>query len=105
MRPSGGKRRARFILPGLYLALAVYVWVDFALAARDGLANAGLFAVTLPVTLVGLAIDAAIGSKSFSVLPDAGSYVVSHALYYVPAVAITAALFWLLGRKIDRRGT
>ncbi len=103
MIPGGGKRRARFILPGLYLALALYVWIDFTRIARDGLANVGLFLVTAPVTAVGLLIDWIIGSKRFALLPDGFGYLGNHALYYVPAVAVTAALLWLLGRKIDRR--
>ena len=103
MIPGGGKRRARFILTGLYLALALYVWVDFTGIARDGLANVGLFLVTAPVTAVGLLIDWIIGSKNFALLPDGFGYLGNHALYYVPAVAVTAALVWLIGRKIDRR--
>ena len=103
MRPGPGRRRAHFILPGLYLALALYVWVDFATAARDGLANVGLFAVTLPVTIVGLLVDAIAGSKAFLLLPDGFGYLGNHALYYVPAVALTTALLWWLGRAIDRR--
>ncbi len=103
IRPGAGKRRARFVLPGLYLALALYIWVDFATAARDGLANVGLFLVTAPVALVGLAIDRLIGSRTFSLLPGGFSYLVNHALYFVPAAAATAGLVYLLGRKIDRR--
>ncbi len=48
MIPAPGKRRARFILPGLYLALALYGWLDFVANAHDGLANLGLMAITLP---------------------------------------------------------
>ena len=103
MIPGGGKRRARVILPGLYLAFALYAWIDFTRTAHDGLANVGLFLVTAPVTAVGLLIDSIIGSKSFALLPDGFGYLGDHALYYVPAVAVTAALLWLLGRKIDRR--
>ena len=103
MRPGGGRRRARFILPGLYLALAAYVWWDFTRTAHDGLANLGLFAVTLPVTAVGFLIDAATGTTGFSLMPSGHGYLTDHALYYVPAVAVTAALFWWIGRAIDRR--
>ena len=103
IRPAAGKRRSRLILPGLYLALAIYVWFDFATAPRDGLANVGLFLITFPVALIGFVIDAATGSTSFSLLPDGHGYVADHALYYVPAVAITTGLFWLIGRAIDRR--
>ena len=103
MRPGSGTRRARFILPGLYLALALYMWIDFATSARDGLANVGLFLVTFPVMLVGLLIDWLAGSKSFLLMPDGLGYLANHAIYYFPAVVVTAAFFWLIGRAIDRR--
>lgn len=103
MRPGSGKRRARFILPGLYLLFALYVWVDFAFAARDGLANVGLFLVTAPVTALGLLIDAIRGSKDFSLLPSGLGYLGNHAVYYLPAVLVTAWLLYRLGRRIDRR--
>ena len=103
MLPGGGKPRARYILPGLYLLLAIYVWFDFANAPADGLANLGLFAVTLPVTLVGLAIGAISGARQFVLLPDGAGYLLSHAIYYVPSVALTALLLWWIGRAIDRR--
>ena len=103
IRPGHGERRARFILPGLYLALALYVWIDFATAARDGLANVGLFLITAPVALVGLVIDSLASSSRFSLLPDGFGYLGNHAIYYVPAAAITTALLWSLGRAMDRR--
>ncbi len=100
---GSGKGRARFILPGLYLLAALYVWVDFTGINRDGLANVGLMLVTLPVTLVGLLLGWIAGSSSFILLPDGHGYLADHALYYVPAVVVTALLFWWLGRAIDRR--
>ncbi len=103
MRPAAGKRRARFILPGLYLLFATYVWFDFTRINPDGLANVGLMLVTLPVTLAGLGMGALIGADKFVLLPDGFGYFGDHALYYVPAAAVTAALIWLLGRAIDRR--
>ena len=103
IRPGQGKRRSRFILPGLYLALALYLWIDFAAAPPDGLANLGLMAITLPVTLVGLLLGGLMGQSSFVLIPDSFGYLTSHAIYYVPAVAITALFLWLLGRAIDRR--
>jgi len=103
IRPAAGPRRARLILPGLYLLLALYVWIDFATAARDGLANVGLFLVTPPVAALGLLIDWMTGSTSFSLLPGGFGYLANHAIYYVLAVAVTAGLLFLLGRKIDRR--
>ena len=93
----------RLILPGIYLLFAIYVWWDFTRINHDGLANVGLMLATAPVTIVGLIIDAIIGSKSFSLLPTSHGYLTDHALYYVPAVAVTALLFWWVGRAIDRR--
>ena len=101
--PGGGPRRARFILPGLYLALALYVWIDFTRIAHDGLANLGLMAITFPVTLIGLLIGSLMGRSSFVLMPTGFGYLGNHAIYYVPAVALTALLFWWLGRVIDRR--
>jgi hypothetical protein len=90
------------ILPGLYLVFAVYGWVDFMQTSHDGLANVGLFLITLPVTLLALAWGAALG-RSGVIMPHGHGYLTDHALYYGPAVAATAALLWLVGRAIDRR--
>ena len=104
MFPGSGKRRARYILPSLYAALAVYAWIDFTRTNHDGLANLGLFLVTLPVTLIDLALSAAL-SRSTVLMPHGHGYIGDHALYYVPAATVTAALFWWIGRAIDRRPT
>ena len=101
--PAAGPRRARFILPGLYLLLAAYVWVDFTRTNRDGLANVGLFLVTAPVAALGLLLDWTVGSSSFSLMPSGFGYLGNHAVYYGPAVLATVTLLFLLGRKIDRR--
>ena len=103
MRAAAGKRRWQLILPGLYLLFAAYAWLDFTRIARDGLANVGLMIATLPVTLFGLLLDAILGSKRFVLMPDGFGYIGNHALYFVPAAAVTAALLWLAGRAIDRR--
>lgn len=103
MALGGGKRRWRYILPGLYLLLAIYVWIDFTRLPPDGLANLGLMVVTLPVTLVGLLLGWLIGSTQFILLPAGPSYLAAHAIYYVPAAALTALLLWWIGRAIDRR--
>ena len=104
MFPGSGKRRARYVLPGLYVAFAVYAWMDFTHTNPDGLANLGLFLVTLPVTLIDLALSATLNRPSV-LMPHGHGYIGDHALYYVPAAALTAALFWWIGRAIDRRPT
>jgi hypothetical protein len=99
--------RARLWLPILYLAFALYMWIDFALAPRDGLANLGLFLATLPVALLGLLLGSVTAGSSFPLLPNGNGYFLDHAIYYVPAVLITALPFYALGRLIDhgrRRG-
>jgi hypothetical protein len=88
-------------LPGLYIAFAIYGWIDFAATNHDGLANVGLFLITAPVTLVDLVVGSMMGRSSV-LMPHGHGYLGDHALYYVPAVAVTACLWWLIGRAIDR---
>lgn len=95
------RRRVQFALPALYLAFALYGWIDFINTNHDGLANVGLFLITLPVTIVLLIFGSLMGQTSMP-MPDGHGYIGNHALYYVPAVAATALLFWWLGRAIDR---
>lgn len=84
---------------GLYVGLAVYVWIDFVRLPPDGLANLGLMIVTLPVTIVGLLLTWATGRTGFVLQPDRFGYHVNHALYYWPSVFLTAAaLYWISGR-------
>ena len=77
MTRGSGKRRARYILPGLYIAIAVYAWIDFIRTNHDGLANVGLFLVTLPVTLVDLTLAAALG-KTSALMPHGYGYIGDH---------------------------
>ena len=89
------------ILTTAYLAFALYAWIDFTHTNHDGLANVGLFLVTLPVTLVDLMVGAMLG-RSGILMPSGYGYIGDHALYYGPAVAVTALLLFLIGRRIDR---
>jgi hypothetical protein len=95
------RRRVQLALPALYVAFAVYGWVDFVHTNPDGLANVGLFLITLPVTLVCLVLGSFMGQTSMP-MPSGHGYLGDHALYYAPAVAVTASLCWLVGRAIDR---
>ena len=89
--------KIRLILPALYLSVAAYVWVDFVGTPPDGLANIGLFLVTLPVTVVGLLMTELWGGGgSFMLLPNGFGYFGSHALYYWPSVGLIALLLYLI---------
>ena len=94
--------RPKLLLPAAYLAVAVLAWVDFVLAPPDGLANVGLMLVTLPVTLLGLLIDAALGSTDFVLMPDRFGYLGDHAAYYWPSVAAIAWVLHRIGRRLSR---
>ena len=87
--------------PGLYLAFAIYAWIDFTHINHDGLANVGLFLVTFPVTMIDLIVSSSLGNSSV-LMPTGHGYLGDHALYYAPAALATASLFWLVGRTIDR---
>lgn len=97
-RPS---LRAQILLPAIYVGFAVYGWIDFARSNPDGLANLGLFLLTLPVTIVLSIVGSARGQTNM-LMPEGHGYVGDHALYYVPAVSITALLWWLIGKVVDR---
>ena len=90
-------------MPAAYLALALYVWVDFMRTNPDGLANLGLMLTVFPVTIVGLLLGRAVGETSFVLLPDRFGYYGDHAAFYAPSVFLVAAGLWYLGRKIDLR--
>jgi len=90
-----------FWLPAGYLVFAIYAWIDFTRTNHDGLANIGLFLVTFPVTMVDLIIGSIMGRTSI-LMPHGHGYLGDHALYYGPAVLVTAALWWLAGGAIDR---
>ena len=95
------KRRFQIALPALYTAFAIYAWVDFINTNPDGLANIGLFVVTAPVTIAALIVSGLIGRSSM-LMPQGHGYIGDHALYYIPAVAMTAILCWVIGRGLDR---
>ena len=93
--------RAQILFPALYVAFAVYGWIDFVHTNPDGLANVGLFLITLPVTIVVSIVGSLQGQTSMP-MPEGHGYLGDHAMYYVPAVMITALLWWLIGKAVDR---
>ena len=86
----------KLLVPGLYLAMAVYAWLDFLWRPADGLANVGLMIVTFPVAALGLLLTELRGGGWFVLMPDGFGYYADHALYYWPSVGvITLLLYWL----------
>lgn len=81
----------KFLVPLVYLAGAVAVWVAFARSPPDGLANLGLVLYTFPVVFVGTFLL----RQSFPYV-HAGGYYGSHAFYYWPSVVVLAGLMFLL---------
>jgi hypothetical protein len=92
----------RYILPAVYLVIAVAVWVDFMRSPPDGLANAGLMLVVLPVTLLDLALRRSDAPEASVFMPDGLSYYPAHTVFFGISVACIAVVLWLLGLGIDR---
>lgn len=95
-------RRWRYVPPALYLALALYTWIDFTRTAHDGLANLGLMLVTLPVTAVGLLLTWALGKTGFVLIPNGMGYYTAHAVYFWPSALLIAALLYGLYSWFNR---
>lgn len=93
----------RIILPSVYIAMAAFVWIDFATTNPDGLANAGLMLAVLPVTVLGLLLGWLLGASEFVLLPSRFGYIADHALFYIPSVLLVAAALWVAGRRLDHR--
>ncbi len=95
--------RVRLTVVGIYFAIAVMTWISFVRTAHDGLANIGLVAVALPYTLIGLLITWLLGAGDFVLIPHGAGYLVGHALFFVPGVALTALLIWWITGLMRRR--
>jgi hypothetical protein len=93
----------RYVLPVAYAFVALLAWVNFWLLPPDGLANAGLMLVVLPVTLLDLALRSEDRPGSFVLMPDSLGYYGDHAVYFGTSVLIIAGLLWWLGAWIDRQ--
>jgi hypothetical protein len=107
--------RWAYLPSALYLAFAVYVWIDFTHTARDGLANLGLLLATNPVAALGGALTWALGQTGFVLIPSGLGYYTAHAVYFWPSALMTALLlyvvcsapswFWRNMMRIRRRGS
>lgn len=81
------RRRLGSIAAGLYVAGAAIVLAMFLMAPPDGLANIGIVLYVLPLSLLGIFLGG-----EFPFMPDALGYYGSHVAFFVPSVALIAAL-------------
>ena len=93
----------RRLVPTRYQTLAAYAWIEFIRTNPDGLANVGLMAVTLPVTLFGLLLTELMGGGSFVLLPSGFGYQGNHAIAYWPGVLATAGMLYVVTAALTRR--
>ncbi|EIM30649.1 hypothetical protein [Microvirga lotononidis] len=80
----------KYVPSVLYLAFALFAWIDFMHAAQDGLGNLGLLLATLPVTAVGVILTSALGKTGFVLIPSGVDYYIAHAIYFWPAALLIA---------------
>ncbi len=86
--------RAQMIATGAYIAIAAMTWIGFLRTPPDGLANLFLALIVLPYTLAGLVLTWAMGRSDIVLIPAQLGYFPAHAVFFVPGVALTAALIW-----------
>jgi len=83
-------RAMKFIVPALYIAGAMAIWLAFSRSNPDGLANIWIAIYTFPMVIVGTFLL----QGEFPYVP--GRYYEAHALYFWPSVALLAlALFFI----------
>jgi hypothetical protein len=80
----------KFLVPALYIAGAVVIWLAFSRSNPDGLANIWIAIYTFPIFIIGTFLL----RGEFPYVP--GRYYEAHALYFWPSVALLAlALFFI----------
>jgi len=83
-------RVMKFIVPALYIAGGMAIWLDFSRSNPDGLANIWIAIYTFPIAIIGTFLL----QGEFPYVP--GRYYEAHALYFWPSVALLAlALFFI----------
>jgi hypothetical protein len=83
-------RVMKFVVPALYIAGAIVIWLDFSGSNPDGLANIWIAIYTFPIFIIGTFLL----QGEFPYMP--GRYYEAHALYFWPSVALLAlALFFI----------
>src|SRR4030081_1133759 len=80
----------KFIVPALYIAGAIVIWLDFSRSNPDGLANIWIAIYTFPMVIIGTFLL----RGEFPYVP--GRYYEAHALYFWPNVALLALSLFLI---------
>ncbi len=84
---------------GCYVAVGILVWISFVQTNHDGLANVGLILYVFPVSLVGMLLGYLFNGGEFPLIPSSLGYLVGHAVFYFPSLALMAMLIAWLARK------
>jgi hypothetical protein len=86
----------KVVVPAVYVAGAIPVWLDFARTNPDGLANIWIAIYTLPIFIIGTFVL----RGEFPYAP--GRYYEAHALYFWPSVAILALASFFIFHFLQR---
>ncbi|WP_262272220.1 hypothetical protein [Microvirga yunnanensis] len=88
------RMRWTYVPPALYMAFALYAWIDFIRTAPNEWGALGLVLATYPVAALGVALTWALGRSGFVLIPSGLDYYTAHAIYFWPAALLTAALLY-----------
>ena len=95
-------KKAKYIIPSIYLVIGILVWLQFLGSPPDGLANIGIVLYVFPMTMLGFLIFG-------KTLPFfSGSYYVSQSkFFFISLITITALIYFIcsLISKIASRTT
>ena len=89
-------RVMKFIVPALYIAGAMLIWLDFSRSNPDGLANIWIAIYTFPMVIIGTFLL----RGEFAYVP--GRYYEAHALYFWPSVALLALALFLIFHALQK---
>jgi hypothetical protein len=97
----------RYRFPLIYSLAAGAAWIHFLTLSRDGLASALLMIMILPITIIDRVLSQLIRGKMdhflFAELAHLiglpKGYVLDHAYFYFPSVALIAEILYLIGKK------
>jgi hypothetical protein len=89
-------RVMKFIVPALYIAGAMLIWLDFSRSNPDGLANIWVAIYTFPIVIIGTFLL----RGEFPYAP--GRYHEAHALYFWPSVALLALSLFLIFHALQK---